>query len=139
MSADELPCVVPPYADPAGVAVLRKVNRQLDDPIVPSSVDLLLDARPRPGRDAGRADRRRCTPLVEQWDTAIAQAGARPRAATSRVLVDEGDEQTLPGPRDQLGAAVDALADALAENRRLRHQVDALERERDRLDRSGAS
>ena len=28
------PTVVPPYADPAGVAVLRRVNRQLDAPLL---------------------------------------------------------------------------------------------------------
>ena len=41
----------------------------------------------------------------------------------------------LPGPRDQLGVAVDALADALAENSRLQARVAELESERDRLDR----
>ena len=51
------------------------------------------------------------------------------------MLTSEGAERALPGPRDQLGAAVDALADALAENGRLRTQVTDLEAERDRLDR----
>ena len=41
----------------------------------------------------------------------------------------------MPGPRDQLGVAVDALADALAENARLQKLVAELEHERDRLDR----
>ena len=36
-----LETVVPPYADPAGVAVLRKVNRQLDGPIGAGTVSLL--------------------------------------------------------------------------------------------------
>ena len=36
---------------------------------------------------------------------------------------------------DQLGAAVDALADSLAENSRLSTLVASLERDRDRLDR----
>ena len=43
--------------------------------------------------------------------------------------------QPLPATRDQLGAAVDVLADALAENSRLSALVASLETERDRLDR----
>ena len=51
------------------------------------------------------------------------------------MLTEETTEQTLPGPRDQLGVAVDALADALAANAGLRTRVAQLEDERDRLDR----
>ena len=40
-----LPAVLPPYADPAGVAVLRKVNRQLEDGLAPGSVALLTGDR----------------------------------------------------------------------------------------------
>ncbi len=36
--------VVPAYADPAGVAVLRKVNRQLEDPIGAGTVALITSA-----------------------------------------------------------------------------------------------
>ena len=56
LSEVDLPCVVPPYADPAGVAVLRKVNRQLEAP------DRRLLGRaaardgPRPGGPSGRTD-----------------------------------------------------------------------------------
>ncbi len=57
LSSDDLPCVVPPYADPAGVAVLRKVNRQLEEPILRSSAELLLDADHDRGGDARRPDR----------------------------------------------------------------------------------
>ena len=51
------------------------------------------------------------------------------------MLTEETAEQTLPGPRDQLGVAVDALADALAANAGLRTRVAELEDERERLDR----
>ncbi len=51
------------------------------------------------------------------------------------LLVDQGEGTSLPGARDQLGVAVDALADALADNSRLRTAVLGLEADRDRLDR----
>jgi hypothetical protein len=41
----------------------------------------------------------------------------------------------LPTAKDQLGAAVDALADSLAENSRLSTLVASLEHDRDRIDR----
>ena len=53
------------------------------------------------------------------------------------MLIDEGEAQPLPAARaarDQLGAAVDVLADALAENSRLSTLVASLESDRDRLD-----
>jgi hypothetical protein len=133
LSDDELPCVVPAYAGPAGVAVLRKVNRQLEDPVMSSSVDLLLDL------DHDRAampvaPTAPLQPLVGRWDTAISRAGHDLRGDLA-TLTSEGASRALPGPRDQLGAAVDALADALAENGRLRTQVTGLEAERERLDR----
>ncbi len=88
LPADELPCVVPPYVGPAGVAVLRKVNRQLEDPIMPSSVDLLLNL------DHDRAampvaPTAPLQPLVERWDIAIAQAGHDLRGDLA-VLTSEG-------------------------------------------------
>ena len=134
LSADELPAVVPPYADPAGVAVLRKVNRQLDEPV---GSRLRRPAGARPTRSAARCRsrrRRRCC----RWSS-----GGTPRwrrrgttsAATWRCSPRTTAEQALPGPRDQLGVAVDALADALAANAGLRTRVAELEDERDRLDR----
>ena len=108
-------------------------NRQLEDPLMASSVDLLL------GRDHDRtampvAPTGALQPLVEQWEVAVAQAGHDLRGDLG-VLTSDGAERALPGTRDQLGAAVDALADALAENGRLRGQVTDLAAERDRLDR----
>ncbi len=130
---DDLPCVVPPYADPAGVAVLRKVNRQLDDSILPSTADLLL------GQDHDRAampvaPTEVLRPLVERWETTLANAGYDLRGDLA-VLTGDGAERPLPGPRDQLGVAVDALADALSENSRLNVLVAGLEADRHRLDR----
>jgi hypothetical protein len=133
LPAEDLPCVVPPYADPAGVAVLRKVNRQLEAPIGAGTVDLLS------GEDPDRAalpvaPTRALEPLVDRWRTTLAHAGYDVRGDLS-MLVDDAAERALPGPRDQLGVAVDALAEALAENSLLRSRVDRLEDERDRLDR----
>jgi hypothetical protein len=51
------------------------------------------------------------------------------------MLIDEHAETSLPGPRNQLAVAVDALAEALADNSRLRTLVAGLEADRDRLDR----
>ena len=133
VSSDDLPCVVPPYADPAGVAVLRKVNRQLEEPMLRSSADLLLDL----DHDRGAmpvAPTSALQPLVERWSVTLAHAGYDVRGDLG-MLVSEGPERSIPGPRDQLGVAVDALADALAENTRLQAVVSSLETERDRLDR----
>ncbi len=120
------------YADPAGVAVLRKVNRQLEEPIGSASVDLLVRSDPDAVRCRSR--RRVLSPLVERWNSTLAQAGYDLRGDL-RMLTEGAAEQVLPGPRDQLGVAVDALADALAANARLRARVAELEHERDRLDR----
>ncbi len=54
---------------------------------------------------------------------------------TSQDLVDDAEPTSLPGAHDQLDAAVNALADALVENDRLRAEVVGLERENQRLDR----
>ena len=114
LSADDLPAVVPPYADPAGVAVLRKVNRQLDEPIGRASVDLLVRSDPERTRAPGRADGVAAAAGRAVAGT-LAQAGYDVRGDLA-MLTEETAEQALPGPRDQLGVAVDALADALAAN-----------------------
>ena len=132
LPADELPGVVPAYVGPAGVAVLRKVNRQLEEPIPLSSVDLLL-AHDHDRTAMPVAPTAALQPVVERWHTTIAQAGYDLRG--DLAMLTSQAERALPGPRDQLGAAVDALADALADNGRLSMQVTGLEAERDRLDR----
>ena len=133
LSEVDLPCVVPPYADPAGVAVLRKVNRQLEAPVGVSSVELLL------GSDHDRAalpvaPTTSLRPVVERWAATLAQAGYDVRGDLA-MLTEEGAERAVPGPRDQLAVAVDALADALAEHSRLQSVVAKLEKERERADR----
>jgi hypothetical protein len=133
LPADDLPCVVPPYADPAGVAVLRKVNRQLEEPVLASSADLLI-AMDRDRAAMPVAPTAALRPLVERWDTTLAHVGYDVRGDLA-MLTEGGAERSLPGPRDQLGVAVDALADALAENARLQALVTELEAERDHLDR----
>ena len=62
-------------------------------------------------------------PLVERWQATLAQAGYDVRGDLAMLDSRTPSEPTLPGPRDQLGVAVDALADALAENARLRTRV----------------
>jgi len=125
------PTVVPPYADPAGVAVLRRVNRQLEEPLVPGSVGLLtgvdreqsaMPVFPTPA----------LLPLVDRWTDTL---GAHEVRGNLSALVDQGAAQPLPTAKDQLGAAVDALTDSLAENSRPITLVASLERDRDRLDR----
>jgi hypothetical protein len=123
--------VLPAYADPAGVAVLRKVNRQLEEPLVPSSVKLLTSVD-REGSAMPAVPTAALRPLVEHWAGTLAAHDVRGDLAK---LIDEGAAQPLPDTHDQLGAAVDVLADALAENSRLSTLVASLESERDRLDR----
>ncbi len=125
--------VAPAYADPAGVAVLRKINRQLDEPIGRSSLELLtaVDREPAPMPVAPTAS---LAPLVAGWAGTLAAAGYDVRGDLT-MLVDEHTETTLPGLRNQLAVAVDALAEALADNSRLRTLVAGLEADRDRLDR----
>ena len=131
--ADRMPALVPAYADPAGVAVLRRVNRHLDQPLPAGSSDLL--ARDDREPDAMPVvDTSRLAPLVGRWSAAFADAGHDVRGDLASLL-DVGGATTLPGPRDQLGVAVDALADALAENAHLRERVGRVEAERDALDR----
>ena len=106
---------LPAYADPAGVAVLRKVNRQLEEPLVPGSVELLTGVD-REGSAMPAVPTATLRPLVERWADSLAGHDLR---GDLELLLDEGEAQPLPGPRDQLGAAVDVLAEALAENSRL--------------------
>ncbi|MCW2808270.1 MAG: hypothetical protein JWQ93_2225 [Marmoricola sp.] len=130
---EDLVPVVPAYPDPAGVAVLRRVNRQLEQPLGPSTVALLTAGDPgaavMPAIDTGSL-----APRVERWTETLTSAGHDLRGELA-TLVGEGEGAPMPGPKDQLGIAVDALADALAENSRLRTVVDALESDRERLDR----
>ena len=132
-SDDALVPVVPPYADPAGVAVLRKVNRHLEEPLAASTADLLT-ALDHESAAMPVAPTSSLAPRVEEWTAALASAGHGLRGDLARLL-DEGEATPLPAPRDQLAAAVDALAEALAENSRLRTANAELEAERDRLDR----
>jgi len=125
------PTILPPYADPAGVAVLRRVNRQLEAPLVPGSVGLLT------GVDSEQSampvvPTPPLLPLVDRWADTL---GAHDLRGNLSTLVDQAAAQPLPTAEDQLGAAVDALADSLAENSRLSTLVTSLERDRDRLDR----
>ncbi len=71
-------------------------------------------------------------PLIERWAESLADHDLR---GDLSLLLDGEDEQRLPGPRDQLAAAVDVLAEVLAENSRLRPLAASLEKDRDRLDR----
>ena len=131
MPARGQPAVVPAYADPAGVAVLRRVNRQLEEPLVAGSVELLTGVD-REASAMPAVPTATLRPLVERWADTLAGHDLR---GDLSLLLDEGEAQPLPGPRDQLGAAVDVLADALAENSRLSTLVASLENDRDRLDR----
>ena len=73
-------------------------------------------------------------PLLERWHASLAEGRYDVRGDLD-VLRDAGEATDLPGPRDQLSTAVDVLAEALAENARLRAVAAALEADRDRLDR----
>ena len=73
-------------------------------------------------------------PLVVSWEAALASAGHDVHGDLS-MLVSPSSAVALPGPRDQLGVAVDALAEALADNSRLRASVAGLEASHARLDR----
>lgn len=124
--------VLPAYADPAGVAVLRKVNRQLDAPLDPGTLGLLTDTD-QEGQSMPVAATDSLEPLVEQWTAALASSGHDVRGDLS-ALVDQGAGTHLPGRRDQLGVAVDALAEALVDNSRLRAVMEQLESEKERLE-----
>ena len=131
LPADDKRAVLPPYADPAGVAVLRRVNRQLEEPLAPGSVELLTGVD-RAASAMPAVPTQTLRPLVERWGETLVGHDLRGELAT---LIDEGEAHPLPDTKDQLGAAVDVLADALVENSRLSKLVTTLESERDRLDR----
>ena len=127
-----LDAVVPPSADPAGAAVLRRVNRQLDEPLPAATSDLLT----RADDDLAAlpvVDTTALHPLARRWAASLAASGYDLRGDLED-LVDDVAPTALPGPRDQLGASVDALAEALAENARLRADVARLEADNLRLD-----
>ena len=136
VDADLLPAVLPAYADPAGVAVLRKVNRQVESPLGRGSSDLLTVAERAQQERAAMpvAPTEVLEPMVERWSRTLA-ASAYDVHGDLAALLDRGPRTSLPGPRDQLGAAVDALAEALGENTRLSARVQDLESDRARLDR----
>ena len=124
--------VVPAYADPAGVAVLRKVNRQAEAPLAPETIDLLTSDREATALPVAATDA--LAPMVDRWQHALAEGGHDLRGDLASLL--DGDQDVAPpGPRDQLGVAIDVLADALAENTRLRAVVADLDSERERLSR----
>ncbi len=131
-ATEQLDPVVPPYADPAGVVVLRKVNRQLDEPV---SEPAYLLSRGEPERTAMPVVATPgLDPLIARWAASIGAAGHDLRGSLAG-LSEPALTTDLPGARDQLGSAVEALSDALAENSRLRALVGTLEADRDRLDR----
>lgn len=128
---------VPAYADPAGVAVLRRVNRQLDAPLARASTGLVVPPTATPDPEAAAmptVPTRALLPLVERWRTTL-EVGGYDLQGDLAGLLDAGEPTPLPGPRDQLAVAVDALGEALAENTALRDRVATLESEVARLDR----
>ncbi|WP_445256115.1 hypothetical protein [Nocardioides aurantiacus] len=127
---------VPAYADPAGVAVLRRVNRQLDAPLARASTGLVVPVETRDAEAAAMPTVATdvLAPLVERWRTTL-EAGGYDLQGDLVGLLDAGEPTSLPGARDQLGVAVDALADALADNSALRTRVADLEADVARLDR----
>jgi hypothetical protein len=131
-ASEDLAPVVPQYADPAGVAVLRKVNRQLDERIPPATSDLLTRIDDEQAA-MPVADTSALGPLLERWRGAFPGAGYDVRGDLD-ALVDDTEPTSLPGPRDQLGVAVTALADALSENAQLSGRVATLEADNERLD-----
>lgn len=137
MDRGGLPVVVPPFADPAGLAVLRRVNRQLDATPGAASLDLLTRtelAAEEARTQLPAVDTSALRPLVERWSSILGSTGYDVRGDLLELVGTEEGSVGLPGFRDQLGAAVDALADALAENSRLRARVGDLEADADRLD-----
>jgi hypothetical protein len=133
IAGDGMPAVVPPYADPAGVAVLRSVNRQVADPLRRETVRLL--AAPAP--EASAMPTAPTAPLgsrMHEWTHGLVAAGHDVQGDLTQLL-DEGAPGSGARRRDQLAVAVDALAEALTDNSRLRTDLAALEQDRDRLAR----
>ena len=127
---------VPAYADPAGVAVLRRVNRQLDASLARASTGLVVPLAAGDPEAAAMptVPTQVLAPLVERWRTTL-EAGGYDLQGDLVGLLDAGEPTTLPGARDQLAVAVDALGDALTDNTALRSRLADLESEVARLDR----
>ena len=101
---------------------------------MPGPSSLLTSIDRRDAGDAGRRPARRWLRWSPPGSAAISEAGHDLRGDLDR-LVEPGLSVSLPGPRDQLSVAVDALAETLAENSRLRDETARLEADRARLDR----
>jgi hypothetical protein len=71
---------------------------------------------------------------MEEWTQSLVGAGHDVRGDLGQLL-DEGETSSGTRRRDQLAVAIDALAEALAENSRLRDEVVTLTDDRDRLAR----
>ncbi len=133
--------VLPPYADPAGVAVLRKVNRQLDGPLASAAVSMVT-AGDSEGSAMPVTSTAALRPRVRDWAERLTAAGHDLRGDLE-LLIDEvpeqdigaGQDAALPGPRKQLTVAVEVLAEALAETSRLEVRVAELEADRRRHQR----
>jgi hypothetical protein len=133
VASEGLAAVVPAYADPARVAVLRRLNRQLEEPLGPGTVELFT----APGAEAAAmpvAPTSALLPVLERWADELAQAGHDVRGDLASLAGRE-PETALPGARDQLDAALDVIAEGLAENSRLRRSVADLEADREHLRR----
>ena len=130
---EEMPAVVPPYADPAGVAVLRSVNRQVADPLRRETVGTLVAPDPQASA-MPTAPTASLGPRMEEWTQTLVGAGHDVRGDLAQLLDEDATSSGLRR-RDQLAVAVDALAEALAENSRLRDEVVTLTGDRDRLAR----
>jgi hypothetical protein len=131
VASEGLAAVVPAYADPAGVAVLRRLNRQLEEPLVPGTVELFT----APGAESAAmpvAPTGVLLPVLERWADELTQAGHDVRGDLASLAGRE-PETALPGARDQLDAALDVIAEGLVENSRLRRSVTELEADREHL------
>ncbi len=132
LEAGGLAPVVPAYPDPAGVAVLRRVNRQLEAPVA-GSAHLLSHAEDERAA-LPVADTSSLAPTVARWEEALRAAGHDLRGSLG-WLCETGEGTGLPGARDQLDLAVDRLAEVLVENARLRAETSELLADRARLKR----
>lgn len=135
LDAGALPPVVPAYVDPASAALLREVNRRVDEPL-PYAARLALleewsgdDPAPAPAYDVGGY-----AALLEHWSAAATQAGHDVRGDLGQVL-EQPASAAVPDPRVRWDAAAQALAEALGEQAALRDRVARLEREVEALDR----
>jgi hypothetical protein len=133
VSGEDIQAVVPPYAHPAGVAVLRSVNRQVADPLRRETAGVLVAPDPQASA-MPTAPTASLGPRMEEWTQSLVAAGHDVRGDLT-LLLDEGATSSGARRRDQLAVAVDALAEALADNSRLRAEVGTLTDDRDRLAR----